>query len=73
VKVVATLVFGIAFTCFLVTVMALVFAAPVMWLWNAVIPDIFHLKPLTLLQALWLSLLCGLLFGSQQRVRIKTE
>jgi hypothetical protein len=40
---------------------ALVSSLPVMWLWNAVAPDVFGLRPLTWVQALWLSLLCALL------------
>jgi hypothetical protein len=41
---------------------ALVASLPVMWLWNAVVPDVLGLKPLTWVQALWLCLLCALLF-----------
>lgn len=41
---------------------AFVYSMPVMWLWNAVVPDVFGMKPLTWVQALWLSLLCALLF-----------
>jgi hypothetical protein len=41
---------------------ALVYSLPVMWLWNAVVPDVFGMKPLTWVEALWLSLLCALLF-----------
>jgi hypothetical protein len=40
-----------------------------MWLWNAVAPDVFGLKPLTWLQALWLSLLCSLLFRTNSSTK----
>jgi hypothetical protein len=33
-----------------------------MWLWNAVAPDVFGVQPLTWFKALWLTLLCALLF-----------
>ncbi len=41
---------------------ALVYSLPVMWLWNAVVPNVFGMHPITWLEALWLSLLCGFLF-----------
>jgi hypothetical protein len=41
---------------------ALLCSLPVMWLWNAMMPDVFGMKQLTWVQALWLSLLCALLF-----------
>lgn len=47
-----------------VVVFALIFALPEMWLWNALMPDIFGLKEITWMQAAGLSLLCGFLFKS---------
>lgn len=41
---------------------AILFGLPVMWLWNALMPDIFGLKEIGFLQAVGLFLLCGLLF-----------
>jgi hypothetical protein len=49
---------------------ALVSSLPVMWLWNAVAPDVFGLKPLTWVQALWLSLLCTLLFRTSSSTKL---
>jgi hypothetical protein len=49
---------------------ALVSSLPVMWLWNAVAPDVFGLKPLTWVQALWLSLLCTLLFRTSSSMKL---
>lgn len=39
-------------------------AIPVWFLWNAVVPVLFGLKEISLVQALLLSLLCSLLFKS---------
>jgi len=47
-----------------VVIMALIYALPVMWLWNWLCPDIFGLTELSFLQALGLSLLSGILFKS---------
>lgn len=47
---------------------ALVFAYPTMWLWNWLMPMIFGLIKLTLLQSLGLNVLCGILFKSNVRV-----
>ena len=47
---------------------ALVFAFPTMWLWNWLMPMIFGLIKLTLLQSLGLNVLCGILFKSNVRV-----
>ena len=41
---------------------SLFISIPVMWLWNAVLPAIVGVHPLTWLQALCLSILCALLF-----------
>lgn len=39
-------------------------ALPVMWLWNAVVPDLFNLPVITFWQAFGLTLLCSFLFKS---------
>jgi len=39
-----------------------IFAFPVKWLWNWLIPSIFHLTEINVFQAWGLSVLCGLLF-----------
>jgi hypothetical protein len=46
----------------LVVIFSLLFALPVMWLWDWLMPTIFGLKEITLFQAWGLSALCGLLF-----------
>ena len=43
---------------------SLLMAAPVMWLWDWLMPTIFGLKEITLFQAWGLNFLCGLLFKS---------
>lgn len=48
----------------LVVFVGLILALPVMYLWNAVIPDVFHLERITFSQALYLNLLCSALFSS---------
>ena len=40
-----------------------IFAIPVYFLWNALMPDIFNLKQITFSQALGLTFLTRLLFG----------
>lgn len=44
--------------------LSLVLSLPVMWLWDWLMPTIFNLKEITLLQAWGLNFLCGLLFKS---------
>lgn len=46
----------------ILALVALLLALPVWLLWNAVVPEVFGLHPITLVQALWLNLLCALLF-----------
>ena len=46
----------------LIILVSLVCALPVMWLWDWLMPTIFGLKEITLLQAWGLMALCGLLF-----------
>jgi hypothetical protein len=45
------------------TAFAFLFGAVVMWLWNALMPDIFHLGVITYWQAVGLAILGRLLFG----------
>ncbi|HMQ49641.1 MAG TPA: hypothetical protein PKA00_19245 [Saprospiraceae bacterium] len=47
-----------------VLMMALVMAAAVMWLWNAILPDVLGVKSITYLQALGLLALSRILFGN---------
>jgi hypothetical protein len=57
---IATIVGGIA----LFIGLSLLLAAPVMWLWDWLMPAIFNLKEITLFQAWGLNFLCSLLFKS---------
>ena len=43
---------------------SLLFAVPVMWLWDWLMPQLFGLKEVTLFQAWGLSMLSSLLFKS---------
>jgi len=49
-------------TLIVVAVVVIILAAPVMWLWNWVMPDVFELTEITFWQAFGLSLLSGFLF-----------
>lgn len=44
--------------------MALLFALPVMWLWNDLMPDLFGLKTIGFWAALKINILTGILFRS---------
>ena len=46
----------------LVCVLGIILAFPLMWLWNALMPDIFGLMEIGFWQALGLNLLSGILF-----------
>ena len=46
--------------------LALVLGYPVMWLWNWLMPELFHLPKVTHWQAVGLLILCHLLFKGQQ-------
>lgn len=50
------------FGVFIVTSI-LVLAAAVMWLWNAILPTVTGVRPITYWQALGLLVLCRILFG----------
>ena len=52
------------FVILVVAGVALLFALPTMWLWNALMPDIFGLTQITFWQALGLNLLSGFLIKS---------
>lgn len=52
----------------LLTVIALLTALPIMWLWNWLCPELFGLPIIGFWQALGLSLLSGCLFRSSMKV-----
>jgi len=62
VNLIVTALTGIVLSLLLAVAGALLYSLPVMWLWNAVAPDVFGVQPLTWFKALWLTLLCALLF-----------
>jgi hypothetical protein len=63
VNLIVAALFGIVMSVALALANALICSLPVMWLWNAVAPDVvLGIKPLSWVQALSLTLLCGLLF-----------
>ncbi|HEY8276567.1 MAG TPA: hypothetical protein VIG52_06190 [Methyloceanibacter sp.] len=48
----------------------LIFTFIFQWIWNAVIPDVFGLKQITLWQALGILILASILFGGHRVVNI---
>lgn len=59
-----TIIVGIVGVLAVLFVISLILSLPVMWLWNWLMPELFALKEITLLQAWGLSLLTSLLFKS---------
>lgn len=45
-------------------VVGTLYAFPVMWIWNYLMPELFALPIITFWQAFWGTFLCGLLFKS---------
>ena len=63
-----------ALVAFMVTVLVMLLvsvllAAPVMWLWDWLMPSLFGLRSVTLIEAWGLTILCNLLFSSRVTVR----
>lgn len=58
VKVVGTMIGLLAAGVFIAALLGL----PVMWLWNALMPEIFGLKTIGFWQAVGLNVLCSILF-----------
>lgn len=50
------------YAAFQIVIISLLMGFPVMWLWNALLPEIFGVKHIGFWQALGLNLLCGFLF-----------
>jgi hypothetical protein len=51
----------IAFGVGTIALVGVLMALPVMWIWNFLMPDLFHLPLIGFWQALCLDLLCGIL------------
>ena len=47
-----------------ITAAALLLGAVVMWLWNAILPSLLDIKPITYWQSVGLLVLCKILFGN---------
>lgn len=52
------------FFCFIVIAVSVLFAFPVKWMWNYVMPYLFNLREIDFKHALALNFLCGFLFKS---------
>ena len=48
----------------LIFIVGLLIMFPTMWLWNWLMPELFHLPTITIWQAWGLNVLCSLLFKS---------
>ena len=59
-----TIITGIIIAIIIGFVFSIIFALPVMWLWNWLMPSIFGLTKIGFWKAWGLSLLCGFLFRS---------
>lgn len=55
-------VFAAIFGAVIITLISILAALPVMWLWNGLMPAIFGLTKITFLQAFGLLILCQMLF-----------
>jgi hypothetical protein len=64
---------GVVGVVALVIGLSALFALPVMWLWNFVVPHIFGLKELDFLHAWALNVLCGLMFKSGTYTNEKSD
>jgi hypothetical protein len=58
---VVTWALGALFVLIIAAALSVLFAFPVMWLWNALLPELFGLKTITWIQALGLVALIQLL------------
>lgn len=70
---IVTVVMAMGAVLAVLAVMAACFAFPVKWLWNYLMPGLFHLREITFWQALALNLLCGLLFRTKLNNEKKSE
>ena len=61
---------GILIGLVVAIVALLIFTFIFQWIWNAVIPDVFGLKQITLWQALGILILASILFGGHRVVNI---
>jgi len=51
----------------LVVILCLLLCLPTKWLWNLLMPSIFGLRRITVLEALGLNMLCSILFKSSSK------
>lgn len=58
------LIVGVLTVIIFALVLAVLIGAPVMWLWNALIPDLFNGPTITFWQAVGITILSSLLTGT---------
>jgi uncharacterized membrane protein len=67
-KLIQAIVIGLVGAAAVVVIMLVIgtlYALPVMWIWNYMMPELFGLPVIHFWQAFWGTTLCGLLFKSQ--------
>lgn len=65
---------GVVFASLVViAIIAAITAYPIKWLWNWLATDLFGLRSISALEALGLSVLSGLLFGTSAGKKTKKE
>jgi len=55
---------GAAGIALIMLVLGALYAFPVMWIWNYMMPELFALPALSFWQAFWGTFMCGILFKS---------
>jgi hypothetical protein len=61
----------IVLTGLITVVYSIIFAFPVMWLWNSLMPDLLGAKQIGVLDAVVLNILSGLLFRTYYKASLK--
>lgn len=72
-KNIVTIIAAVIGVVALVILLSALFALPVMWLWNYVVPYQFGLKEIDFLHAWALNVLCGFIFKSSTYSNNKTS
>ena len=55
----------------LMLVLGAIYAFPVMWIWNWLMPELFALPVITFWQAFWGTFMCSLLFKGSSTTKAK--
>lgn len=58
---------------FMAIILSIIFAFPLMWLWNWLMPTLFKVPEITFLQAIGLNILSNMLFKSSSNLNYKNK